>query len=101
MEMLNCSSKTYNKVGILIPPKKSKYVKLKRCDDGLTDGQRLRAFSQRKVERPNKEELEALIKEKPFTRIAEQYGVSDKAITKWCKYYGLPHRKKDIKAYNG
>lgn len=51
----------------------------------------------RKVEWPSKEKLEELIKEKPFTRIAEQYGVSDKAITKWCKYYGLPHRKKDIK----
>ena len=73
------------------------YEKVIRGEDGLSDKQRVSAFNQRKVERPNKEELEALIKEKPFTRIAEQYGVSDKAITKWCKYYGLPHRKKDIR----
>ena len=52
---------------------------------------------QRKVKWPSKEELESLIKEKPFTKIAEQYGVSDKAITKWCKHYGLPYRKKDIR----
>jgi len=24
-------------------------------------------------------------------------GVSDNAVRKWCKYYGLPYRKKDIK----
>ena len=28
----------------------------------------------------NKEELETLIKEKPFTRIAEQYGVSERGF---------------------
>ena len=51
---------------------------------------------QRKVERPSKEELNELIRSKPFTTIAKDYGVSDKAIVKWCKYYGLPYRKKDI-----
>lgn len=95
LELLAGSNKQYAKVGILKAPKTRK--KVIRGEDGLSDKERLRAFSQRKVERPNKEELETLIKEKPFTRIAEQYGVSDKAITKWCKYYGLPHRKKDIR----
>lgn len=52
---------------------------------------------QRKVERPSKEELEILIKNKPFTIIGEQYGVSDNAVRKWCKYYNLPYKKKDIR----
>lgn len=50
----------------------------------------------RKVERPSKEELERLIYEKPFTRIAEDYGVTDNAVRRWCISYGLPHRKRDI-----
>ena len=96
LEMLN-SDKTYNKVGILMPPKKKRYVKLERSDDGLTDGERLRAFKQRKVERPSKEELSILLKENSFREIGRKYKVSDTAIKKWCKTYGLPYRKKDMK----
>lgn len=50
----------------------------------------------RKVERPSKEELLALIHSKSFRQIGRDYGVSDNAIRKWCKSYGLPHRVKDI-----
>lgn len=46
---------------------------------------------------PPKEELEKLIYDIPFTRIGEMYGVSDNAVRKWCKKYGLPYRKNDIK----
>lgn len=85
----------YVRVGILKAPKtRSKAV---RGDDGLTDKQRQANILQRKVERPSKEKLNELIKNKPFTEIAKEYGVSDKAIVKWCKVYGLPHRKKDMK----
>lgn len=97
MGMLGNSNITHVRVGIVKAPKS--YEKVIRGEDGLSDKQRVSAFNQRKVERPSKEELEVLIKEKPFTKIAEQYGVSDKAITKWCKYYSLPHRKKDIKKH--
>lgn len=45
---------------------------------------------------PIKEELEYLIYTTPFTKIGEKYGVSDNAIRKWCRKYGLPYRKKDI-----
>lgn len=48
------------------------------------------------VERPSREELKNLIRNKPFVQIAKQYGVSDKAITKWCVANNLPSRKKDI-----
>ena len=46
-------------------------------------------FKTRKVERPSKEELHKLLWEKPTQKIAEDYGVSDKAIEKWSKFYGI------------
>lgn len=45
--------------------------------------------SQRKVERPTKEELEILIQTKPMTQIAKDYGVSDTSIRKWAKSYNI------------
>lgn len=51
----------------------------------------------RKVERPSKEELENLIFDKPFKEIGRMYDVSDNTIKKWCKNYGLPYRKCDMK----
>ena len=42
-----------------------------------------------KVARPFKEELEKLVWEKPTTQIAKEFGVSGKAIEKWCKAYGI------------
>lgn len=84
------------KVGILKLPKKQEYIKKERGEDGLTDKQRLNALKQRKVERPTKEELWEMVKTKSFLAIANHYGVSDNAIKKWCKQYGLPYKKKDI-----
>ena len=52
---------------------------------------------QRIVERPSREELKTKIRTMPFTKIAQEYGVSDKAIVKWCISENLPHRKQDIK----
>ena len=54
--------------------------------------------ARRKVERPEREELKNMIRKIPFTQIAKQYGVSDKAIVKWCKAENLPSRKADINA---
>lgn len=42
-----------------------------------------------KVERPSKEELEKMISEIPMTRIGLKYGVSNSAIKKWCRDYGI------------
>lgn len=50
----------------------------------------------RKVERPSKDKLLEMIKTKSFVNIGKLYGVSDNAVRKWCKYYGLPYRKRDI-----
>jgi len=43
----------------------------------------------RKVIRPSKDELEKLVWEKPTVQIAKNLNVSDKAISKWCDYYGI------------
>lgn len=45
----------------------------------------------------SKEELSELIISFPFTQIAKMYGVSDNAVRKWCKHFGLPYKFKDIK----
>lgn len=46
----------------------------------------------RKCERPSKEELYNLLKKhKSFTYVANLFNVSDNAVKKWCKQYGIPH----------
>lgn len=46
---------------------------------------------------PSKVILEDLIFNETFTEIGKKYGVSDKAVSKWCVKYGLPSTKKEIK----
>ena len=46
---------------------------------------------------PMKMDLEKYIQNMPFTKIGDMYGVSDNSVRKWCKHYGLPFRRKDIK----
>lgn len=55
--------------------------------------------STRTTERPSREELKQLIREKPFTQIASQYHVSDNAIRKWCDAENLPRKKTEINNY--
>lgn len=43
----------------------------------------------RKVIRPSREDLEKLIWNTPMKELSKQFGVSDKAIAKWAKGYGL------------
>ena len=44
-------------------------------------------------------ELKELIRKKPFTTIAKEFGVSDNAIRKWCDKFNLPRLKKEITSY--
>ena len=46
-------------------------------------------LASRRVIRPPKEELEKMIWTQPTTHIASYFGVSDKAVEKWCKAYGI------------
>ena len=56
---------------------------------------------QRVVEnRPTREELKDLIRNKPFLQIAKDYNVSDNAIRKWCDGYNLPRQKTEINKYS-
>lgn len=52
-----------------------------------------------KENKPNRELLKSMIKDFPFTKIGEEYGVTDNAIRKWCKAYNLPYRRRDIENY--
>jgi DNA-binding protein H-NS len=47
-----------------------------------------------------REELKDLIRTIPFTTIASQYGVSDRAVAKWCIKLNLPSKKKIINTYS-
>lgn len=46
-------------------------------------------YAKRKVERPNKEQLQELIKTKSYVEIGKQFAVSDTTIRKWKKFYGI------------
>ena len=48
------------------------------------------------VERPDRETLKQLIQQYPFTQLGSMYGVTDNAVRKWCKAYGLPSKKSEI-----
>lgn len=51
------------------------------------------------VERPSAETLRNLLEQAKgcFTEVGRQFKVSDNAIRKWCKQYGLPTHTKDYK----
>ena len=51
----------------------------------------------RKVIRPSKDELLTMIISMPMTKIGKTFNVSDQAVRKWAKYYGLPSKLHDIK----
>ena len=71
----------------------SKYTQNNLCRSCYSKSTRL-------VERPNRDELKNLIRSTSFVALARKYGVSDKAITKWCIAENLPCRKSEIKAYS-
>lgn len=47
-------------------------------------------------ERVTRDDLKDMVREKSFKELGRIFGVSDKAISKWCINYGIPHRKQDI-----
>lgn len=53
----------------------------------------------RKVERPSMKELDTLLKlhKGNFSNVSKIFGVTDKAIRKWCKSYGMPTHSADYK----
>lgn len=59
--------------------------------------QRREMFGNKKC--PDRELFKQQIRTMTFTEIAQEYGVSDSAVCKLCKFYNLPYRTKDILAY--
>lgn len=56
-------------------------------------------FLRRRCEWPTREQLKQEIFTTPFLQLSKKYGVSDVAIRKWCKNYGLPYKHNEIKSY--
>lgn len=46
-------------------------------------------LSRRKVQRPDAETLKQLVEQHTIVDVGRMYGVSDNAIRKWCKIYGI------------
>lgn len=46
-------------------------------------------ISQRKTQHPSKEELKALMETTSWVQLGKMFGVSDNAVRKWAKKYGL------------
>ena len=59
--------------------------------------QNCQKIARRKVERPDAVTLAREIVETNFCAVGRKYGVSDTAIRKWCKSYGLPTTKTELK----
>lgn len=72
---------------------KSVYYTSKRCNA-------CEKIKQRKISRPKREVLKQKIRTQTFTNIGKEYGVADNTIRKWCDYYDLPRRAKEIKSYS-
>ena len=94
----------------LLPPKKEIIPKGERHYFCIDCGEEIKTNSlrcpkctsmlHRIVNRPDREQLKQLIRSTPFTIIGKQYGVSDNAVRKWCRYENLPEKVKEIKAYS-
>ena len=56
-------------------------------------------LAKRAKKRPEKEELEKIIKKNNgnFCAVGRIFGITDNGIRKWCKDYGLPYHSKDYK----
>lgn len=74
------------------------------CGKEITKGARrchaCASVAQQKCERPSREELKEMIRKIPFTKIGEKYSVSDNSVRKWCKNFGLPFKRIEIKKYS-
>lgn len=86
---------------IIIPDvKKSKVIHQEYCSDcgkelnGSVSGLCRTCLNKKNTNpnKPSKEILEQEIKEHSFLSLGKKYGVSDSAIRKWCKNYGIDYK---------
>jgi Zn finger protein HypA/HybF involved in hydrogenase expression len=68
---------------------KKVFIKEHFLDDNNKDCRHQPKLHLRKVLRPTKEELSSMITSMSWSAIGRKYGVSDNAVRKWAKWYGL------------
>ena len=92
----NCHSQTETFCG---KNKGKKFKKKKQREEncGRTDLELLKNNNSRKVQRPSKEELIEIIKEKGFTGVGRHFNVNGNSIKKWCVNYGISKYINDYK----
>lgn len=54
-------------------------------------------LAKRKVDRPNKDQLIDILKNNNWTKTAKLFGVTDNAVRKWAKQYGVNTNRKQLK----
>lgn len=67
------------------------YLNQKYCS------QKCSHIEQQRTDRPDRNTLKSEIRSTPFLQLGLKYSVSDNAIRKWCKSYGLPYQTAVIK----
>jgi len=73
-----CCGKSFHIKPSMLNKKRGKYCS-RECSD----------VSGRKVERPSKDQLIEDLHIMPYTKVGIKYGVSDNAVRKWAKAYGI------------
>jgi Zn finger protein HypA/HybF involved in hydrogenase expression len=88
----NCDSQSETYGGRNVKWSKKVYC-CKECGINILKGSKrcpeCEQIRRMKCKRPPKEELERIVWKKPLRVIAKQFGVSDKAVAKWCKKSGI------------
>jgi predicted RNA-binding Zn-ribbon protein involved in translation (DUF1610 family) len=83
--------------------KKKKVCKCKNCGRELTRWAKndlclaCTNLKKRKVERPTKTEFIGLLKHHSFADLAKMYGISSRAVRKWCQSYEIPSSLNEIR----
>ena len=72
----------------------------KLCRDCNATQRQIKTTKNREEKGITRDFLKQEIRNKPFTTIAKEQGVSDNAIRKWCKLYNLPSKSSEIKKYS-
>ena len=91
------SKKIYNKDICPICGTNYKDGKADMCVE-CRNNSRIKFVKNTDIERPSREVLKEKIKTNNFLQIGKEYNVSDNAVRKWCKFYGLPFKSHIIKS---
>lgn len=66
-------------------------------EDRVTCSLKCSGNKSRRCDRPSKEDLSKLLYDNSFLAVGKMFDVSDNAIRKWCKSYGMSTKAKDYK----